>query len=401
MLTIMMLQDLLDTSGLKVVARRAGMVLRYQDNCMQSLQYRLGFSVLITALLSLCAGCTFTGQLPVPTLPKFSSGSLTYYHSYGDSITYGFELEDRLTQAYPALISAATGIPLTNLAIPAEQSCDVPRLQIFANADAPVMAKRGLYSLLISTNDVDHYGIGAYETVFNLCHQASIAWLALPSEYKVLATSSMVTTQGPVTFDTSNNWNALVTDAQDASITFAFDRQTDGPVYVWYRIIDGNPGTFEYSLDGSVIGSGTTATTPAMLTWAGTRDSLALLRLPMVTAGPHTLTFTQTSAGVAGFAVTAVGLPPGEPQTDFPRVLVGTTPRQEPGSTCSHSDDPCSAYIADITANVNLFAGDSLDVEVFDSRKYTTGTGEDMLDALHPNALGHYEVARSMADVLK
>lgn len=362
---------------------------------------RLRLSLLsMTLLLCLCNGCAFTGMLPVPTLPKVGRGSLAYYHSFGDSITYGYDLTDRLTQAYPFLISVASGIPVMDYGLDADQACDVTARQIFPHADASTLAQQGLYTLLISTNDVDHKGIGPYEAVFNLCHQAAISWLALPSEFKVLATSSQVSTTGQVILDKTDNWNSLITMAQNASVTFKFSRATDGPVYIWHRIIDNNPGTFDYLLDNQLIGSGKTATNPDIFTLNGTNDSLALLRLPMVSSGSHTLTFVQTSGAAAGFAVTAIGLPPGEVQAGFPRVLVGTTPRQEPGSTCSNADNPCAAYIADITANVNLIAGDGLDVELFDSRKYTTGTGVDMVDSLHPNPLGHYEIARSVADVL-
>ena len=400
----MMLQNSSMHALLRPAPRASQKVSAYQRQLLQSCKSPHGLRLplqAITLILLFCNGCAFTGMLPVPTLPNLAHRSLAYYHAFGDSITYGYDLPDRLTQAYPVLISVASGLPLHDYGLDADQACDVPARQLFSNADAPSLEQQGLYTLLISTNDVDHKGIGPYEAVFNLCHQAAISWMALPAEFKVLATASQVSTAGQVILDKTNNWNSLVTMAQNASVSFTFSRTIDGPVYIWHRIIDNNPGTFEYSLDKQVIGSGKTATNPDIFTLNGTNDSLALLRLPRVSSGPHTLTFRQTSEGSAGFAVTAIGLPPGEVQAGFPRVLVGTTPRQEPGATCSNSDNPCAVYIADITANVHLIAGDGLDVELFDSRKYTTGTGIDMVDSLHPNPLGHYEIARSVADVLK
>ena len=65
-----------------------------------------------------------------------------------------------------------------------------------------------MYTLLIGTNDVDIKGAGSYETVFILCHQAAISWLAVPAEYKVLANGSGVTTSGTGAINSSNNWNA-------------------------------------------------------------------------------------------------------------------------------------------------------------------------------------------------
>ena len=249
--------------------------------------------------------------------------------------------------------------------------------------------------MLIGTNDVGIKGIGPYEAVFKVCQQAFIAWLALPAEQKVLATSKAVTTTGSSSLETANNWNALTTHGAGASITFPFTTSAAGAVYAWYRIRDGSTGTFTYAVDGVELGSGSSATTPAMQTQNGTSDSLGLLRLASVAAGQHSMTFTQSSAGANGVGVVAIGLPGvATTATALPLVLVGTlTKGLQP---CAF----CEIYNQDISGNVAIFAGDGLNVKVFTAGKYMSGTTADMADVVHPNATGHIEVAHAVLDVL-
>lgn len=356
----------------------------------------------VTATMLGLAGCgSGLGYVPY-ALPVFAGGTPAYalYHAYGDSITFGYTLADPATEAYPSLAAKAMGLVLSDRGIPVDMACDVATRQIFPAADMPAQGSHGLYSVLISTNDVDIKGRGPYEAVFNLCHQAAVAWLAVPVETKVLATSRAVTASGTVTMETANHWNALRTGAKGSSVSFPFTRAESGPVYVWYRLRDGSAGRWTYALDGVVLGEGTTATDPAIETQNGGTDSLALLRLPLVPAGAHTLTFAQTNAGAGGVGVVAIGWPPSAGQVGGPTVLVGTTPKQLDGSSavCAVDEGACDAYIADITANAMLLAGDGLRVQMFDSRKYMRGTGVDMTDHVHPNAWGHTEIAHAFLD---
>ncbi len=40
-----------------------------------------------------------------------------------------------------------------------------------------------------------------------------------------------------------------------------------------------------------------------------------------------------------------------------------------------------------------------LDIELFDSRKYMTGTPADLVDQVHPNVLGHQEILHALTDI--
>ncbi len=260
----------------------------------------------------------------------------------------------------------------------------------------PTLAARALYTLLVSTNDVGFKGAGPYESIFNLCQQATIAWLAVPVEYKVLATDPTVKVTGPAHVESF--WNALTTDAGNASITFTVKTAASEPVYVWYRITDGSTGLFTYAVDGTPLGSLATGPSPAMTTIHGIQSSLAFLRIPSVPAGSHTVTFTQTSAEPDGLRIVAVAIPPPSGTLNLPKVLVGTTPKQNSQSdaACAGNDAPCQAYIQDIRSNVAVFASDGLGVSLFDTRKYESGTDADMNDSVHPNPLGHREIALAL-----
>ncbi len=340
-------------------------------------------------------GCG-SGSIAPPNLPP---AKYVTYHAYGDSITVGAGLSDAATQAYPELVGVDRHLVVSNYAIGGAQACDIPTRQIFANADNPSLVSPPLFSLLIGTNDVDIKGTGPYEEVFNLCQQTAISWLAVPSNFKVLANSVNVTTIGAGGLDHSNNWNAWQTKGLGSSVSFAITLQHDGPIYAWPRIDDSNPSTYTYSLDGSVLGTGHTQTIPAISTQNGTTNSLGFLRLPAISAGRHIVTFTQTSAGSNGMSIVGIGAPPAAALDTLPTVLVGTVPFQLHGGTqfaCTTSDAPCLQYIQDIEANVKLFADDNLDVRLFDTRKYMFGTSVEMTDPIHPNALGEIELSHAV-----
>lgn len=323
------------------------------------------------------------------------------YHAYGDSITFGAGVANARTHAYPAIVAAHERAVLWNYAIPGDQACDIPTRQIFRHRDSPSLAEHGKYSILIGTNDVNVKGPGPYESVFQICLQAAASWLAIPAEYKVLATSSTVTTSGPGRIDRSNHWNAWTTAGTGSSVTFPITLPVSGPVYAWPRISDANAATYTYSLDGVVLGTASTQTAPKINTQRGTTDSLSFLRFPSVDAGKHLVTFTQISAGRDGVSVVGIGTPAGSQAGDLPRVLLGTIPYEYDNGKCNVavSDVPCQEYIEIIEADLNLFHGDGLNVALFDTRQYLPATAQDMYDALHPNALGHIELSHAVESV--
>jgi len=321
------------------------------------------------------------------------------YLAFGDSITHGTTLSDPATQAYPALVAQTEGVAFANYAMGGNHACDVPSLQIFPNGVNPTLATPSTYSLLIGTNDADGEFAGPYEAVFILCHQAAISWLAIPAEYKVVATGSGVTTTGAGAIDTAYNWNSWTTGGLGSTVSFTIETRKAGPIYAWPRISNQSPATYTYSLDGVSVGSSSVEVNPSMDMQPGRSDSLGFLRLPNVPAGKHVVTFTQTNMGTNGVSVVGIGAPTGAAAGILPEVLAGTITYQNhpTGGKCTQSTyQPCQQYTADVEADVALFLGDGLNVRLFDTRKYMFGTSSEMNDAVHPNVLGQTELSQSV-----
>ena len=345
------------------------------------------------------AGCSNIDYF-VPDVPTLQAG----YRAYGDSITHGYLLSDPLAQSYPALVAEYEGATFANNALDGDQACDLATRQIFPHQDSPTLASHPTYTVLIGTNDVDNnYIHPSYQTVFTLCHRAVLSWLAMPAEYKVLAGSKNVKASGPAHLDTSNHWNAWTTAGKGASISFSITTASAGPIYAWPRIDDNSTATYTYALDGDEIGSLAVQTNPKIATRNGSANSLSFLRIGNVPAGPHVVTFTQTSDGSNGVSVVGIGAPLGSALGQRPIVLAGTIPfqhRNPPlGYICSNTDPVCMAYVTIIKQDVALFAADGLDVRLFDTRKYMFGTAAEMSDYLHPNALGQKELSHSVEAV--
>ncbi len=355
---------------------------------------------LVATLIVAGCGANFTirtASIPSSVMASLRSPvatSVAQYRAYGDSITAGITLSSS-EKPYPAFVAEYESVTYANNAITGDQACDVPTRQIFPNEDFPTLATHPIYTLAIGTNDAIE-GIGSYEEVFRLCHQAAISWLAIPEEYKVLATGSGVTTTGRGAIDSSNNWSAWTSGEQGSTVSFTITTNQSGPIYAWPRIIDDDPGTYTYALDGVLIGASTNQTTPGMATINGTSNSLGFLRLPPVPAGTHVVTFTQTSPGADGFSVVGIGTPTRLTSDQFPSVLVGTIPFQMPGSRCNSVDGPCQKYIQDIEADVKMFSADGLNVRLFDTRKFMFGTFIEMNDSVHPNELGQFELSHAV-----
>ena len=364
------------------------------------------------AVFSICAalfiasgmmiGCYSFSFAPIEPGPSPVATSVAQYRAYGASVTYGATLRDPATQSYPSLVARFENVSFANNAIGGDQACDVPTKQIFPHKDFPTLAQNPTYSLLIGTNDYHLKGAGPYEAIYMLCHQATISWLGVPAEYKVLANGSGATTTGPGAIDTSNHWYSWTTGGLGATVSFTITTSREGPIYAWPRIDDNNPATYTYSLDGIVVGSASVRTNPRIATNGGSTNSLGFIRFSPVPAGKHVVTFTQTSMGTDGVSVVGIGTPNGPVEGKLPAVLVGTITYPLHNSSEQAFDSPNGAYlryIQDIEEDVGLLAGDGLSVRLFDTRKFMHGTKAEMNDHDHPNELGQLELSHAVESV--
>ncbi len=223
--------------------------------------------------------------------------------------------------------------------------------QIIPNALGTSPAFNPLYSVLIGTNDLASSGTGSHEQLFNLCHQAALAWLAVPPANKTLLATSIAP---------GNAAHLILTT-------------TGAPAYLWYGIQSTTPGSFTVSVDRASPAFGTSTQSAA--------DSYGLLRIPVPT-GSHTFDITAQSGTIT---ILGIGSPP---PTGGPTVLAGDIPNQTNGNT-----NGIAAYTADIQSNIGLLRADGLDIRFVPTQQSMLATPAEMMDPVHPSTLGLSELA--------
>jgi hypothetical protein len=321
-------------------------------------------------------------------------GSFPFQNSEGDSITCGVGAAGTTscsTLGFANILSNYSGAYLTNRGIQGEMACDEDYNEIMANEN-PSLSTLTYFTNMIGTNDANTKGVGTYENIFKTCHQAGLAWLGVPAEYKVFATTGCTTT-GTWSADNSG-WVAglaLFSNAAAATISCPITT-TGGPIYAWYKIADANTGAGTYSLDGGTPVAFTTATLPTISTLNGGTQGMSLIRLANITAGNHTLLFTVTSGNSGnGISIGGIGTPPA--------LAYGTQPIIYSTGVIKQQNDANSAatlaYDTDAQADNNLLASDGLKIRNINVRNYVNST-TDMYNAEHPNLTGHQHIAQAI-----
>ena len=335
--------------------------------------------------------------------PLGSVTASSRYQSFGDSITCGYIAAGHVapysagedchtTTAYPSLIAAQTGVALSNYSIPADMACDVWPRQIAPNSVSPAASGSPLATLMIGTNDAATKGVGAYEANFIRCHQAVLAYMTIPLENKVAASSATIVSGSWLQSSSSSIGGYALSSTPGSVLRFTIS-SFGGPLYLWHTINDAvapssTSGTFTYAVDGGAAVSVLTQAIPAMATINGTTNSVSAVRVPPVPAGTHTVTITSISGTVA---IVAVGTPPLNQYFQHPVLGVGDVPY-----VSGVAAGPVTQYTADALANIRLMQGDGLDVRYCSNHAYMLGTpAEEQSDLVHPTALGatHYAQA--------
>lgn len=340
-------------------------------------------------------GC-FTPAGSSSVLPAYNPTSII---CFGDSITAGAGLTTS-SNNYCNQIADYVGLTLpTNNAVSGDQACD-SGIKIL-NSDSPVVTARQPWrSLLIGTNDANNEGAGAYETTFNNCLLADMSLESIPSSYKVAGSTG--TTSGTCSNDTT--YSQLTGEnctSNGATISLPLTT-TGGTIYIWYRSIDSDGGTWTYKVDsGGAVAENTAQVTP-IATHNGNTAAPVLVRVTGVAAGSHTILFTKTSAG-GNMPILAVGtVPSGIPLASTPYFVMGDLPNQLNGN----DQTAVNAYRTDTVNDITTLAGDGLAVyhAPVGTRLQATTAAADMTDVLHPNDAGHlgeiYPAFQTAAKVL-
>ncbi len=342
--------------------------------------------------------CTLLSLLPSGCGGGFVAEQISTipYRAFGDSITFGATLDEPATQAYPHLLAGALSLHFFNDAITGDQACDVFPHQIYAHTVGYATIQTPMYTLMIGTNDVNGNGAGDYESNFNNCQSATLAWLGtLPSDRLLPGDASLTVTGGCINQPSSSSIGGLACARNRSGSITATAFATNGrPIYIWYGFgDDADPlAVFTVSIDQASPHTVSIHPASAISTQMGTRNSVGILRLPVPT-GAHTVTI-QTTGGISIQAI-------GTNRSTAPIPLaVGDLPNQllsNPVATIPAQ----LTYSADIQANIASAIGDGIDARFVPVRKYLLGNNDEMNDQLHPNALGQQHLATAFRSVLR
>jgi lysophospholipase L1-like esterase len=319
----------------------------------------------------------------------------TTYTPFGDSITAGTGASVQ-ANAYAYLLSSTlTASNLLQYAHGGDMAADMAYTRAL-NWATPRNVGTPMQTLMVGTNEGFYKGVGTYENVYKANLGAAITWLTIPVESKSLAQGANCTvTAGTFAAESgvtvlNDTVRASTTNGSALSCTIT---TSGGPVYAWYVQSDSDGGTFNASIDGGATTGYTTASTPTIATQNGGTRGVNYIRFSGLTAGPHTVLFTVTSATGAGNSVHIYGLgtPLTQPIFNSPRLFVGGVPYELADAASAST----AAYNADALSVVNTFAADGLPVAFVDVRQYVKGLAAEMFDTLHPNDTGHRRLANA------
>lgn len=309
------------------------------------------------------------------------------HHAYGDSITYGVGTT-AATDNYVTKLSLAENSLAANYGVSGDQACDMAD-HVFNIADYSVPANNApVYTILIGTNDAYYKSTGTYEAVFKNCLSAASAWLAIPDDYKINTNSASCTTSG--TWNANGaGWAANVgknTTSAGAYVSCPLTT-TGGPVYVWWLANDSWTGSGTYQIDSGTPVSISAVSSPLVATHNSGTKGYFVARITGVSAGAHTIKFTNVSAST--FAPLAAGTLPDASRTLIqpPRVFVAGLPYFQADASSSTT----AAYYTDTSDAVAVLSGDGLPVSFVPLRNYIN-SGSDMYNTLHPGDAGHTKI---------
>lgn len=344
-----------------------------------------------------CAWTAAGGSTP-PTAATISSAvaAPSGLVIFGDSISCGTGVTSYL-DGFAYLLRGQVGGNYTNFCRSGDQEADQNWQRIFS-ATNPIGG--GLDPVFISetgTNDSIVYGSNVNQQyIFLRAKLGSMSWLSIPSSLKVLGQAATKT--GTWAVDNTLQLGVAEQSATNNS-TLSFTVTTTAAnqaAYLWYMILDGNGGTFTVKLDGTTQNdpyNGTTTfyaagdSSSTILTQNAVKAAVAGARVPIASAGTHTIVVNVTSTTNAANIVSiyGVGLSPASTSTLNPYVVAVTPNHQN-----SANDAMSGTYSGFISDMVTSLAADHLNVILADTRTALgTNYAGNYADTLHPNKAGH------------
>lgn len=367
-------------------------------------------SSLLTASLPLCAqtvinlgGSQVGGTLTLSRLPANVVNTLIIHgDSYGCSVQapafagcnnvnlggYGATLP---ANSYAMKLAALQGLGtlsgLSNYAQGGAEAADVASMQAYAYPSPGPSTKS---TVMVGLNDALHHGPGSYEAVYQLAHNATIAWLALPPQNKFAGTACDSTGVPDTTYAAMTGVHFYAAGTMTCSLS------TPGtPIYIGYMIKDGSTGSFTYALNsGAATTVSTAAPTAIATTSGGTTQSVGLIRIPSSTPGPNVLHLNVTAGDVS---IYWVGFAPSFTAGATAKVFVGGVSYLANNASAAAT----LAYNNDAYNDAALLASDGLAVKFVDVRQFQSPSAANFFsDGIHPNDNGYANITRAFASAM-
>ena len=339
---------------------------------------------------------------PIGTDNLVPQRSVPTYRAFGDSITYGYSLANQGLR-YADLFANANGFSsYLNNADNGALTCDLLTRYMLPIQTGSTQDASPLYTVMTGSSDAIAQGAPNGEPNFTACHLATLAWLGIPREYKILPGDPALTTlsgtwslppavpAAPYDSTDATLYNSSGSGAAQFSIT-----SNGGPLYLWYLISDHISGSFTVSIDAVPTGNTYSSSPPTPISSLDNRpysDGFALLRLP-VAPGPHTLRVDIVSGTVG---LLAAATPPSAGPASVHPVVFSTDIPYQNSVLGSVTPAVIDRYSADALADVNLLVADGLDIRTVPTHTYLTGDPTQYTDFAHPNPLGHQLLAAAL-----
>jgi len=310
------------------------------------------------------------------------------YTSFGNSITFGLWASSE-NNKYAQLIAGRYGLPLNNTGIPGDQAADIQQ-KIYSTAVNGQSYQ--MFTAMTGANDVTYYGADAdkqanYKSIID----ASIAWLNIPINNKILGQSTAITYTG--SWSNAAYYNAAIskvstTNGDNASFTIS-----GSVIYVAYTMLDGNAGQMSVTVDG--ISQGTLnnygQNNSTIATFNGVNYGSGLKRISGLSNTSHTVSITVTSAtgtnnkAIIDWAGSNSGL---GGFSGAPILVQGEVPIR-------FSSTNVATYNNLVRQSVNTLKSDGMNVFTAYTQNVTNPSTDLASDGAHPNDSGHRKLANA------
>jgi lysophospholipase L1-like esterase len=329
--------------------------------------------------------------------------------NFGDSITCGYLATPQngtgyvwSLSSYAGLFDAQLGVQSLNFCRSGDEAEDMTRNWVYPFT-VPEVGQGQLTTMLIGTNDLLQCGpVTPCVQDWQATTSASLAWLAMPQEDKVLA-SQMTQTAGQWTQDTAFKTGESTTTS-GSTLSFTINQTVAGrSLYLGYRVFAPwlvQNGTATVSVDGVQVGTMTSLPFTGLwiATSNGTYDTVFLETVPLGAVGQHKVTVQLTSGDGTFFSLLWAGVPSQDYATmaGAPRVIIG----YPPNTANATWNAGLANYNAALTSMVKSLTDDGMYITIAPTSNVLDPATDFNSDGLHPNDAGHVKLAAAFESVL-